>query len=136
MLAVNGIAIVLVYLTIKRFEKLEGKSKLNSIREGLNKSSRWMFIIYYVHYFTIRYIILIFVGLTGLVSSLAFWAILLAAQLVFMILNGMKLMEDKVVRFINFLTEVYISLVFAYCLVSQIIDDNDDVKKQRNNFIF
>ena len=53
-----------------------------------------------------------------------------------MILNGMKLMEDKVVRFINFLTEVYISLVFAYCLVSQIIDDNDDVKKQRNNFIF
>ena len=115
-LVINAIVLLVVFRVIKKFEKIDEESKLNSVKDGLNKVSKRLFVIYYVNYFSIRYLILLFVGISDLLPSIALWSLLILAQVAFACLSSLKLMEDKVTRFINLLTEAYIALVFTYCL--------------------
>ena len=115
----NIILIILVIKVIISFKTIDKHSLLFSLKQGINPWRIIYPIIYYIHYFFIWYLRVILISLTPFVSSQILWLIILIIQVAFSIAQILKVLETNFLWFVNFLTETYITLVFAFCVACQ-----------------
>lgn len=68
---------MLIVITFKQFYKLTSNSKLTILIYGLNRKRRIYSMLYFIHFFGLRIIIALLIGLSDQLPSLVLWSVFL-----------------------------------------------------------
>jgi hypothetical protein len=65
----------LLLIAFIRFKRITNESQISFFKNGLNKLRKWYMVLYYFKFFSIRFIILILLALTPILSSTLLWKV-------------------------------------------------------------
>jgi hypothetical protein len=111
---------VILTIGLVRLHKWRRNSFFAFVFDGLNRTSRLQIIIYYTHFFLIRILIIMFLGISPSGSSNGIWMALANLQVLFIILNIRKIYPQLQHNTINVLTEILILIVICFCTSASI----------------
>lgn len=82
----------MMFLFMKKFKTINEDSCFFTLRDGLKNSKFYVFF-YYLHFFSVRFLIM-FLIMFSVYANKPLWFIMLIGELIFVIINAMKLYEE------------------------------------------
>jgi hypothetical protein len=125
-----------IMIAFCRFFKLKRSSQFSTVNEGFNLRRRIYSTLSYVHFFSVRFIVIILMYLSQYQESVYLWILLANIQVIYIFLNLMEIYPQPLNRFMGLLAEAEVLVVISYCTSQQILKEQNEEQRYKSAYIF